>query len=464
VRPSGEHAYAAHRSNMDQRGISNQRPGVARPLRGGADHAARADRDEGYVSSDEAIALLEVKRETLYAYASRGLVRSVPGPKGRPRLYARADLERLRARHDARAGHGAVAADALRWGEPVLESAITEITPRGPVTRGVVLAEEAARASGFEDVAARIWGAAVEGEPGRARDRDAERVFGLVAPLVSREATRLLDRLVLVTAALGVLDEARFVATREAELARARRLLAVLAASLALPDRARAERVLRATTPIAARVLTALSLPDDDASRRAIDAVLVSLADHELNASTFATRVAASAGADLYACLSAGLAAVSGPRHGGACDRVEQLVHEAQSPRGAARAVRARLARGEAIAGFGHPLYGAGDPRASPLLAIAGRLVRDRSRPEQGRLASRTLQAIVEHVRASGGEAPSVDAGSVAITLALGAPPGTSTALFALGRTVGWVAHTLEQRESGALLRPRARFVGAPAR
>ena len=77
MRPSGEHAYAAHRSNMDQRGISIQRRGVARPLRGGADHAARADRDEGYVSSDEAIALLEVKRETLYAYASRGLVRSV---------------------------------------------------------------------------------------------------------------------------------------------------------------------------------------------------------------------------------------------------------------------------------------------------------------------------------------------------------------------------------------------------
>ena len=327
--------------------------------------------------------------------------------------------------------------------ETSLESAITEITPRGPTTRGVVLADEAARGARFEDVAARIWAAAWEHEAERARDRDAERVFGLVAPLVSREATRLLDRLVLVTAALGVLDEARFVATREAELARARRLLAVLAASLALPDRARAEQVLRATTPIAARVLTALSLPDDEGSRRAIDAILVSLADHELNASTFATRVAASAGADLCACLSAGLAAVSGPRHGGACDRVEQLVHEAQSPRGAARAVRARLARGE---------------------AIAGRLVRDRSRPEQGRLASRTLQAIVEHVRASGGEAPSVDAGSVAITLALGAPPGTSTALFALGRTVGWVAHTLEQRESGALLRPRARFVSAPAR
>ena len=472
MRPSGERTYAAHRSNMDQRGISNQRRGGARTASTARDartaHAARADRDEGYVSSEEAIALLEVKRETLYAYASRGLVRSVPGPKGRPRLYARADLERLRARHDARSGHGAVAADALRWGEPVLESAITEITTRGPATRGVVLADEAAAGARFEDVAARIWGApadAIGRELARraGREVDAERALSVAGALLAREHTRLLDRLVLVNAALGVLDDGRFVSSREAELARARRLLTVLAASLALPDRARAERVLRATTPIAGRVLTALSLPDDEASRRAIDAILVALADHELNASTFATRVAASAGADLYACVSAGLAAVSGPRHGGACDRVEQLVREAASPRGAAPAVRARLARGEAIAGFGHPLYAAGDPRATPLLAIAARLVRDRGRPEAGRAASRTLLAIVEHVRASGGEAPSVDAGSVAVTLALGAPPGTSTALFALGRTVGWVAHTLEQRESGALLRPRARFVGPPA-
>ncbi|MFN9814144.1 MAG: citrate synthase family protein [Deltaproteobacteria bacterium] len=436
---------------------------AARPARERTLGAAHADRHEGYVSSDEAAAMLDVKRETLYAYASRGLVRSVTGPRGRARLSARSDLERLRARHDARAGHAAVAASALRWGEPVLESAITEITARGPRTRGVVLADQAAGGVTFEDLAALVWGAADPPARGAAPpDRDAERALACAHAVLSRQrGGRLLDRLVLANTALGVLDGGRFVSAREAELARAWRLLRVLAASLALPDRRRAVRVLRGSRPLAVRVLEALGLPDDDAtSRRAIDGILVALADHELNASTFATRVAASAGADLYACLSAGLATVSGPRHGGACDRVEQLVREAASPRGADGAVCARLARGEAIAGFGHPLYPTGDPRARPLLEIAARLVRGRARPAPSRAAARTLLAIVERVAARGGEPPSVDVGSVAITLALGAPPGTSTALFALGRTVGWVAHALEQRESAALLRPRARFIG----
>src|ERR671912_753006 len=97
--------------------------------KGGEDEASA-------LSGREAAELLGVKRETLYAYASRGLVRSEPGGPGRGRLYNREDLERLKARHDARSGHGPVAAGALRWGEPVLESAITEVTPRGPRYRG----------------------------------------------------------------------------------------------------------------------------------------------------------------------------------------------------------------------------------------------------------------------------------------------------------------------------------------
>ncbi len=448
---------------MDQRGIDDQRRGAART-------------DEAYLTSAEAIALLEVKKETLYAYASRGLVRSVPGPRGRPRLYARADVERLRARHDARAGHAAVAADALRWGEPVLDSAITEITARGPRTRGVLLVEAAEAGASMEEVAERAWASgtgsgtahaswALEAEPlDRARRALRAASQSLRAGRRSRDAAspepRILDRLVVTTALFGVRDPSRFVLTREAELVRARGLIRVLASALALPDLERAQALLEAQGPVAAQVLGALGLRDDRPSRRAIDAVLVVLADHELNASTFAARVAASAGADLHACLLAGLAAVSGPRHGGACDRVEALVTEAGSPARAAAALAARLARGEGPAGFGHPLYPEGDPRGEVLLGIARSLVRDRRRPASGRARARTLLALVDHARQSGGELPSVDAGSVAITAALAAPPGTATALFALGRVVGWVAHVLEQRESGALLRPRARFVG----
>src|SRR3954471_11789557 len=102
--------------NIDQRGFVNQR--------------------STYLGGREAAAFLGVKRETLYAYASGGLVRSEPGERGRERLYHREDLERLKVRHDARAGHTAVAAGAMRWGEPVLESGLTAITPEGPVYRG----------------------------------------------------------------------------------------------------------------------------------------------------------------------------------------------------------------------------------------------------------------------------------------------------------------------------------------
>ncbi len=442
---------------MDQRGIDDQRRGD----RGKSERRSH-ERDEGYLDSAEAIAILGVKRETLYAYASRGLVRSVPGPKGRPRLYARIDVERLRNRHDARAGHAAVAADALRWGEPVLDSAITEVTPRGPRTRGLVLADASAAGRTIEEVAEIVWGS---GRDARAwsldDDADLERALAIIGPaIVPSRAPRLLDRLVLANAALGVLDASRFVTTTEAELARARRVMRMFAASLALPDRARVRQARAVRGSIAGTALVAIGLRDEPIARAAVGAILVGLADHELNASTFAARVAASAGADLYACLGAGLAAVSGPKHGGACDRVEALVREAAHPRGAAAAVNARLGRGEAVPGFGHTLYPEGDPRALPLLAIARRLVRDTRRPEVARHASRTLLAIVDHLASIGGEKPSVDAGSVAVTLALGAPPGTSTALFALGRTVGWVAHSLEQRESTTLLRPRARFVG----
>src|SRR5262245_66633218 len=105
--------------------------------------------DQRWVDSRTAAKHLGIQQRTLYAYVSRGQVRSVPGERGRPRLYALADLERLRARRDARAGHGAVAAGALRWGEPVLDSAITAYTPRGPAYRGRPTVQLAAAGAPF---------------------------------------------------------------------------------------------------------------------------------------------------------------------------------------------------------------------------------------------------------------------------------------------------------------------------
>jgi citrate synthase len=113
--------------------------------------------DQRWVDAAAAASLLGVQRRTLYAYVSRGAVRSVAGERARQRLYAVEDLTRLKARHDARAGHGAVAAGALRWGEPVLDSAITAITPRGPAYRGHLAVDLAAAGVPFENVAELLW-------------------------------------------------------------------------------------------------------------------------------------------------------------------------------------------------------------------------------------------------------------------------------------------------------------------
>src|SRR5262245_24619173 len=124
-------------SNVDQSGFNNQR--------------------STYLTGPEAAKLLGVKRETLYAYVSRGLLRGAPSEHGRARLYLRSDIERLKARHDARAGHGAVAAGALRWGEPVLESALTAIGPRGPAYRGQEAVALALADVSFDAVAELLW-------------------------------------------------------------------------------------------------------------------------------------------------------------------------------------------------------------------------------------------------------------------------------------------------------------------
>ncbi|AGP34964.1 citrate synthase [Sorangium cellulosum So0157-2] len=410
----------------------------------------------------EAAELLGVKRETLYAYASRGVLRGVPGGRGRARLYLRADIERLKARHDARAGHGPVAAEALRWGEPVLESALTAIGPRGPVYRGKEAVALALEDVPFEAVAELLWtgelpaGGAPAARPGRPSVRPAK-----LAALLP-EGTPPLAALALVVPALGAHDPARHVGapsgdgripTSDAERARARALVRSLAALVGLGrDPARATAALEAEGA-ARRLLVALGASPSKKAERAVNRALSISADHELNASTFAVRVAASTGADLYACVSAGLAALSGPRHGGATDRVEALVAEAARPERAAAAVHERLRRGEPIPGFGHRLYPEGDPRAQALLDTARALA-----PQSAAL--RTVLALVDALRDAGHDPPSLDMGLVAITAALGLPSGAAAALFAVGRAAGWIAHAFEQREAGYMLRPRARYTG----
>ena len=389
--------------------------------------------------------MLGVKAATLYAYVSRGWIESVPGPAGRPRAYRKEDVLRLKVRHDARRGHGPVAAGALRLGEPVLETEIARIGPQGPEYRGQSAVALAERLS-FEAVAALLWG----GPPLPFEPELAEGLTFL-PPEPFRLATRPLLRLWVVLPLLALNDPDRTPGIATAEQARARRLIRALATSLALGHPRRLKAALKAES-LAEVLLQALGKGSTPAQQRVINQALALSAEHDLNPSTFTARVAASTGADLYAVISAALSTLSGPEHGAACDRVEALINEVATPGRAERVIRERAQRGEPIPGFVHPLYPDGDPRAPPLLAAAQRL-----NGQEPKL--RVLQAIVRVMRESGRGAPTLDAGLVAVASATGLEDG-ATALFALGRMAGWVAHALEQRQQGFIVRPRARYVG----
>jgi citrate synthase len=394
--------------------------------------------------------MLGVKVATLYAYASRGLVRSVPGVGARAHRYARADVERLKARSRARSGHGAVAAGALDWGEPVLDTTISSIGPGGPAYRGHGALALASEGRPLEAVAQLLWTGTLPEHPPRSEavwPRGQPERWAASLP----EGAGPLFGPALMLPCLAALDDQRLGASVSSELERARRLMRLLAASFALPDVARARRALE--QPTLASALGAAFDHRGTRVARALDAALVLMADHELNASTFAARIAASAGADLYACVSAALATLSGPRHGGASLRVEAFADEVGSPPRAADVVRSRLQRGDPLPGFGHRLYPDGDPRGGYLISAARRL--------PGRSARlRTLLALADAVRSQGGEPPNSDLGLVALTSALGLPAGAAPAIFALGRCAGWIAHVLEQRADPRLLRPRARYAG----
>ncbi|MBL8623908.1 MAG: citrate synthase [Myxococcales bacterium] len=391
---------------------------------------------EGLLDAAAACALLGVKPASLYAYVSRGQIRSLRVGQQRQRWYVAEDVRRLAARAGARRGHEAVAVGALRWGEPVLASAITAVADGALAYRGHRVGDLLARGARFEQVAELLWEAAPAAWP-------------TLAPSSRRASAPSPTPVALLIATLPHLraaDPAPWPTTIAREHARARALIVDLLGVVGA-----------AAAPgggLAAGLARGLGRGDDAA--RALDAALVACADHELNPSTFAARVAAGTGADLYACVGAALYTLTGPRHGGAPEVVDAVLDELPA-RGLPAAMRARLARGERLPGFGHRLYPAGDPRV-PLLTA--RLPRPVTPAAARRLAH--ARAVAELGHALTGEAPSLDYALVMIARALDLPATWTTALFALGRVAGWVAHALEQRASGDGLRPRARYVGPP--
>jgi len=392
------------------------------------------------LTAEEAARRLGVKRETLYAYVSRGVLTRHRGPDGRTSTFDRAEVERLARRgRPRRSTHGPVI-------DVTVHSAITRIERGRLLFRGadaIALASTVA----FEQVAELLWSGALGpfqrwpapidvGVPAGGWLMDRLRVAAALAALTAPGPMRRADATALVDAA--------------------RRTIATMVAASGPVHHDRTPRLhLGGDAPHSLRDTTAGRLAIRLSTRRpgpelvaAINTALALLADHELAVSTLAARVAASARADGFGIVGAGLGPLSGPLHGTHSRVVRVMLDDAQA-HGAAAAIR-RASEGGRVPGFGHFLYPQGDPRAAALLA------RVRALPAPARLIS-VVDEIATLVADAHDVAPNVDYAVAALGHVSGMAPDAGDAVFAIARSAGWIAHAIEElRERPVRYRTRA--------
>ncbi|MCX7289695.1 citrate synthase family protein [Janthinobacterium sp.] len=364
------------------------------------------------LSALDAARLLGVSLPTLYSYVSRGLLASVSNGESRRKRYPQEDVLRLAARkYDAKRG-GQTAVAAMHWGLPVLETQISHILDGRLLYRGCdarVLAQHVT----LETAASLLW------------DDGASDYFQQDAPaqppgLANTPDAPPLARAMLAMAMLTTADIPHSLQSGPA-------LMRVLAAAL----------LQTAPSALPLHQQLAQAWQADAQQSELLRATLVLLADHELNASTFAVRCVASTGASLPMALSAGLAALSGDKHGGGSAAARCMLTAALAAPDARTAIATfYTAIAPEFAGFGHPLYPHGDPQLGAILAAC------------------TMASDLLAVK------PNADLALAAMELAFGWPDGAGMTMFALARSAGWIAHAAEQTASGALIRPRARYIG----
>jgi citrate synthase len=200
----------------------------------------------------------------------------------------------------------------------------------------------------------------------------------------------------------------------------------------------------------------------DERHVRAIDSYWVSAAEHGANASTFTARIVASTGADCGAAMSSAVGALSGPLHGGAPTRVLKMLDEVAASGDAERYVKELLDRGERLMGFGHRVYRAEDPRARVLRRTAQEL--ESPRVEVGEALERAALEELARRHPERVLATNVEFWSAVVLDIAAIPPPLFPAMFACARVAGWSAHILEQKSSGRLIRPSARYTGPATR
>lgn len=393
------------------------------------------------LSASQTCQLLGISQATLYAYVSRGLLESHPGADHRSRAYRRQDVEKLLQRK--RQGRGAArgAAQSLDRGLPVMETRISLIRNDGPYYRGKSAVASVRAGASLEETARLLWDCGDQDPFAQPPPNAWPAPADLIATDISLPP---LERALSVIPLLALQVRHSFNSSpairREiaATLLRQNAALLIAAPSSAQPVH---------------ELLAEHWCPGDGDFSELVRAALVLCADHELNVSAFAARVVASTGAHLHATVCSGLAALSGPRHGGATARAYALIEDARETADVHAFISARWQRGDESPGFGHVLYPDGDPRAAELLTM---LRRTRGHtPAMGHVE--TMIVAMEEV---GGQRPNIDFMLAALCYVHALPATPALVLFAAGRLSGWLAHALEQQTLGKLIRPRASYTG----
>ncbi len=393
------------------------------------------------LDSGEAAARLGISKATLYAYVSRGLLKAASDPSDpRLRRYSSFEVELLLRRKQGGRQREQQARAALNEGLPVLDTALSCVREGEPMYRGRSVLDWVDAGCSAEDVARQLWQFSPEIDP-----------FASPAPVLGKSWQLLREQLplgpssrplALFATALNDLHGPAWLPDGEA-LARAcaEHLRALIASFLNRPP---------SQEPLHQQFRRAWRLPatSDAALRRA----LVLVADHEMNMVGFTARCLASVEASIGAALLAAMCNLTATFNGGACAQVEALWDELAASSDLEAALRRRLDRGEGLPGFNHLSYPAGDPRARRLLEECAALA-----PCAAQLLA---QKVVPCVARLTGWKPSLDFGLVALRRTLGAPEHAALSLLMGGRSIGVLAHILEQKRSGQRLWVRARYVG----
>ena len=376
-----------------------------------------------WITLTEAARRLGVRAQTVYAYASRGSIAVMQDPDDpRKSLYRAEDVIALCRKKQVGRKRAALAAGTIFGAEPCIPSGITTFSKGRAWYRGrdsIQLSDTAT----LEDTAALLWQATTPvtfDAPAvalPAGERDRQCAFTLLATLAAHGHSTL-----------GRLDSALHI--------EAGQLVAIVARAFGAHD--------DAGLPWTHQRLAAGWGLDDrgaDLLRRA----MVLVADHEITSSAFAARITASTGASLAGCLLTGLATLSGPLHGDASGRVRAVFDDVQRL-GAAHVVDHHLKSAIPIPGFGHHLYPDGDPRAAALLA--------RLDPPA------ELAHFIDKVTTLTGQRPTIDVALAMLSVQLRLPRDAAFGLFSTARSVGLLAHCIEQLRVGKVIRPRSRYTG----